>query len=513
MVLSGDAENLSLIHIFRALILRGCEVSIYAPRKDYLSLYPFSEYINDFSIPFLSQTVLNDYPLIISGRNAFEYVDPCILISYNGIIISDDTCFYEGNNAYGDVIYVCGSCNEEKIPKCYNVPIEKIGCIKARADFDESYLTDFSNSYNKRILFVESGHYPYGKRAREELAEILVNIATRYHDYQLIITPRYLEHETELGKHSNLDHIYGYLYRMFNGTIPSNVVLLKKHIPMKSLIEMSDICVHTSCSAQIEMVYSNKPIVNIVGLHSFETVDFRKNRYNLIRRNMGGAGCDLRFTDVSECILSAKKAAPQYKKWLGYEYANTIENFCCITEQILFGHKYDTFFDSNNKMFNRLLAYAHSRISFFENRLDNFSLFNMLYNEIIECIKVVSSDTHMAIKILNSKIDRLILKVIVESWESISNNIYDTSFVLHFLTKIKETSLRDELLNMCQDTVTFTLYSAIASFEKGNYAKALQLFELYLQLITDKPFAMTDAETSSCISMAKKYISYMKDQV
>lgn len=131
-VLSRDAENLSLVKLYEELEKRGHNITIYTEYNNKLDLYAFHNIKKDIKIITNEADIkLNKYNCIITGRNCFDSSLGTKLIKFNGLIIADNTPFYEENCVYGDIILTAGKYGADNIPLFLKSSIILVGCIKA----------------------------------------------------------------------------------------------------------------------------------------------------------------------------------------------------------------------------------------------------------------------------------------------------------------------------------------------------------------------------------------------
>lgn len=425
-ILYSDNVNLSLINLYNRMIDSGFEIHCLPLKKDSLSLHAFEKssvrWENNYQTGMLDQ-----FDFVICGRNCFGVLPPEDLIDYKGIIYTDDTAFYEGRNVYGDVVFVNGDCNLSNIKIFDWIKYYYVGCLKADVSISVSNsLWPSKSKYSQKVLFIESGHFPFGNRGRKELAESVVQTVQYNKDYYFIVKPRFLIGEASEASHRNEDYLFYYVDELFNGKWPNNIVWLDKYYSLEELIPGADIILHTYSSAHSEAVLQKKKIINIYDIASEETADFRVNRLGVIKSIIDCCESDVSAKDLPYFIREAKSAPDFYYNYIGGNYktsANIIVDFILKHENVV----------NASIRKNRIKGFLYSQLSILENRFDDYNYFlrNMKkYDAILEAEKL---DTMEAVNaILKIKID-LAHQYIIENWETICSNRFNRAYSLRIL--------------------------------------------------------------------------------
>ena len=417
-ILDSDNVNLSLVRLIEPLLFKGYSIDLFAERHDKLSVYAFVPYMSRLKmVDTLTVELLEAYNFVVCGRNCFDIRDSSVLLDFKGIIFADDTGFYEGNSVFGDVIFVSGEQGKENIPDVLDVPVFQVGCLKA--DYESVVQSEIWKkfvTYAKKVLYIESGHYPFGTAGRRILAGEFCRAVQEHPDYGFVLKPRYLLDECNGGKHRNGDHLYHYIYRFFESHIPDNLLLLERHERMDGLVSGADIVINTYSSAHSEAVLAGKRLINLTGIPSEEIADFRKNRFAQVTRVIDQAGCNMDIFELSDKIASAKTANEQYRNYLQSSKGKAIENAVDVFEKVL-----NQGLNRQKVKEQRRLAYRLKQLSIFENRLDN-------YNDFQKAI----------VKHQNITVDEYFKTYCSENMDRLCKNLFDRAFILRFFYKKRE---------------------------------------------------------------------------
>ena len=508
-LLSGDSENLSLCRTYQILLDRGYSVDCYAPRTDIVSLYPFARERGDFLyLTEINQEIIDGYDAVICGRNGFDIPNPEILIRYRGIIIADDTCFYEGHSVYGDYICTCGELNAQNIPEYLRDRVFITGCIKADYDSDEisEYWKLAGDDIEERVLYIESGHFPFGKRGRSELASAFCRMVREHPQSFFIVKPRFLEGEVKYAKHRNADHLYRYIWEAFQGVLPENLVLLDTHEDMSLLVNGADVCIHTYCSAHIEVVLAKKKLLNICDVPSEEVADFRKERFRQVTRMIDQAGCGISLCELSEGLSCAHRASESYEKKVNFGEKGAAARFVETTERLM--AESAGWEDVSKVRERRFLAYARKKMEYFENRLDDYSLCDAITLDVTDIWRNPVLSFEEKLQRLEEYIDGFIMTLMERKKEPYQRDWIQRSFCLRFLADrlpmpVAERLGDDYLAKEGEYIAADFYYMAFKSFFGRDYPSASYYLKVYIKETADLAYETTDAENAEVVLRAR----------
>lgn len=507
-LLSSDAENLSLVLSYQKLVEKGYQVDCYAPRIDKLSLYPFIRANPDFHcLTTLTPECLNQYHIVVCGRNCFDIPHSELLLSYPGTIIADDTCFYEGHSVYGDVVCVCGVFNLQNVPEFLKDTTCTTGCLKADySNVTPSALWEQATGYKQKVLFIESGHFPFGTHGRTLLAQAFCTMVTAHPESFFIMKPRFLEDEVLCAKHHNTDHLYRYIHDEFRNGLPKNLILLDSHAQMNALVMGADVCICTYCSAHIEVVFAQKKLINICDVPSEETADFRKNRFSLITDIMDMAGCNTSVHALSEALDNPRCASEDYVKKVNQSSTDAMDAFVAVVENVLNGKQ--KLHPRTVIAENRFLGYALKKISYLENRLDDYTIGSRLLST-LRGLYAGETDHAGRIESLVQLLRDFMFQYIYDNLDLIQKNDLQRAFIIRYLADAlpeeEAAQLAEAILRTSTaDDASYFYYHAIREWKQNNYQTAAEHILRFLALTADKPYARTELEDLSVVDQMRK---------
>lgn len=518
-ILSSDAENLSLVLSYRQLLEKGYRIDCYAPHVDIVSLYPFTK--NNISFKYIAKLhaeMLDKYSVIICGRNCFDAKDSELLINYKGIIIADDTCFYEGHSVFGDIICTCGESNYYNIPQYVRNKSYVIGCIKAdyRNKDTSTVWNRFCGQYKEKVLFIESGHFPFGVEGRTVLAHEFCRMVKNHPAKCFVVKPRFLVDEVKFAKHRNTDHIYGYIMKEFDYELPENLYLLDSHEDMNLLINGADICMCTYCSAHIEVAYAGKRLINIYDVPSEEVADFRENRFRMIRDIMDQAGCNYSIYSLTEDLDSAHKASDEYINKVHGAKGSAIAAFVSIVEKYI--NAVETDGDKKDVIANRFIGYARKKMEYYENRLDEYTLCNQIQEAVLRIFYDQDINLEQKLFRVDEYIDRFILNYIDQNKAKYVLNSIQRAFCLRYLadrvSKEQAIKIGDYYMNFSPIMDAAVIYyMGQKAFSKKEYMTAASLFSQFLGMVEYSPYDTLDVERQDVILHVRQLLCEVEKYV
>lgn len=290
MISSNDAANKRLSNIMKSFLKRGHRIWLYYAITASNMTEIFSDIIQDVEIVYaINEEVISDIDVIFCTNDTVWNV-----LQYDKYIFRYDMLnLGQLRGDGGDFIFLPGEVEEyelaERAPKMY------VG----NTMFDDIEVTGRNH---KRLLFIDSGHYPFGTEGKKILARVLLEICKKFPDYELVIKPRFLLSD-EVVTHRNLNHLYYNIEKECGGKIPVNLNMLKEHIDMQKLIAQSDtvICLYTS--AYLDAIAGGKGLVVIDGLPNEDSYDLNEHyHWKKAREVIKKSGCLVKYQDVLEYL-------------------------------------------------------------------------------------------------------------------------------------------------------------------------------------------------------------------
>lgn len=499
-VFDTDNVNQSLVNLYQDMVEDNFELFGCFLRNDILSLHSIAD--RDICLLEMKDVYpLSQFDFIICGRNCYGGLDAKELIDYAGIIYTDDTAFYEGRSVYGDIVFVNGDFNYQNINEVVDSQIYKVGCLKG-SNVSITNISTWSNNqkYTTKVLYIESGHYPFGYRGRRALSNAISMIVLENPDCEFVVKPRFLIGEAEVAKHKNEDYLYYYIKKVFGDEWPDNLKWLDTYISLDSLISEADVVMHTYSSAHAQAALMGKRIINLTDVQSEETADFRTNRFRLIKRIIDQADNNVSIFNIGGCVKNSKKPSEDYIEHLGVKYTRPQSK---IIEHIKLGscENYE------NRKKGRLKGYFYFLLSKSENRFDDFDYFIIKMNEKLPFLYEIISNTDECIRYISEQVNRIEAEYIMENWHEICENPFNRAYALNVLNRTQNEFLMAKMLNEAYrfnaKDASYYYYATVYWINKKNQTKAMQNAREYLELTKNNLYERLDSEREECINFIK----------
>lgn len=328
MITEKDAANQSLARIAKAYMERGHEVVIYATYFEKNVLRWFDKSLHAAPYEELDNKVIASCDFIFTSAVAASFLpEKNILFSTKPIFthsyLIDRQVAWGGDFCFVPSIATVTS----EYDRYLHYSHIEIGEPKY-----DSLTTDVQEK--NMLLFIDSGHYPFGEQGKRELARTLLEIANACPDYELWIKPRFLPGDTVIT-HKNTQHIYEIIREEAKDELPANLVMLMEHRDLKELIDLCHtvICMHTT--AFVGAYAADKGLIVLDGLPNEDVYDLRWKVINMIREEILPSGAVIPYKDVKAFLPDGIKCTQQYKQYLLAEQENTAEKICETTEYLL----------------------------------------------------------------------------------------------------------------------------------------------------------------------------------
>lgn len=513
LILRNDCANLALEYIYTELIKKGHDLHLYSSNLSSNHIRMFTvQGISVNKLEHLTQAMLNKFDIILGSRNCFDgFPNPGMLIDYPGYVFADNTTLYEGYNVFGDFIFAGGKHNLDTVRRGgRDFPTVTVGSVKCRA----AQLNPQSGS--KRILYIESGHYPFGRSPRRKLARMVIDICKAYPEYELVIKPRFLPDEGRQGSHRNEEHLYEYIRAECNDTLPGNLVLLETYKNLEYLIASSDTVISTYSSAYVEAVAAGKGLVLIKGLDSEETVDFRKERFRRITSLQEQSQCAVHYTEVVKVLPQGLRCDNEHFKYVVEDNPKVVETIVEAIEYI-----YDHYLckgiypdkqvlDFNNYKeqlvlgqaicfaelrLRRIQNYLRTLLFYYEHGLDKFNDFQQIRKEIDAVSRNKNSLQEKAAAIVT------IAEDFIKNRFALCTNKFNHALLLGVLFK------RGMYEDICESDVEllpegYWFYMGQIRYIEGDFTEAITCLSKYLEISKIRKYDVTLVDRRECVDLA-----------
>jgi hypothetical protein len=308
-----------------------------------------------------------------------------------------------------------------------------------------------------QILYIDSGHTPFGKEGKVQIAGMLLRIARENPGYNLVIKPRWLRGRTTYMTHLNTLHLYDIIEERCNGEMPENLVMLNEHRDLHELIKESHSVISLNSTASIDALCEEKNLCILCNYRCDDKFDFRfingepkadmKDELDFYRLT----GCVVNINDVYKYIPGGIKGNEDFIKDIfpfgvtgaSKRIADVMEH---VYENYLRYGKYPAIKNysyANYKV--EMTAGEFSKDEFFQIRIENTArkwLSDFLKNKITVMLDASSIYYWLEINYTNysfnqNGIDALLREfewrkkeLILDNADKLSTNAIDQSYVL-----------------------------------------------------------------------------------
>ena len=518
-LLRSDCGNLALAKIAKSFLDMGHKVYGLLLSNNANDTFMLDLRIIKITLSDAIAKGLNDYSCIIASRNCFFMSNLSfnkLLVDFKGVIFTEHTTLYEGDNVYGDFVFVSGTHNYHTIPKqiIHDIPALSVGCLKGKTHPTVS-VPDFCSNC---ILFIESGHYPFGREGRVQLTKCILKLCERYPERDVVLKPRYLPSECATSLHRNADHIYDYIYNLSNGVVPSNLHLLEKHYPLANLINLADVILHTYSSAFAEAVFWDKPIINLADICSLETVDLRKQRFELIKDYIDKIDCNMSVnSDIM--IEDAQKCSIESKKYLFGENDASEQSIVDMMITVIEKSNHNQFptcgyytdietvnysywdFPKIRKI--RTAGLIKNMIYHYAIRFDDFISFDQMATDLVNDI----FEKKLCFENIMNRFNDLLSNYIKHFYEKLINDKINRAALLEYMYQHNDDCFFENSIDSFKyKDAAYYLFFGLFMQKKGNTKCANLMLEKYLKIVSKLPFDETCADSMSYQIQAKNII-------
>lgn len=327
MITEKDAANLSLAAIEKAYRRKGHTVDIYAPYLSENVMRMFDGHLKIRNINELTKEIIYQYDFI------FTSVFSMLILKNKDLLWEKKYIFTYDFYVHGEVV---NGGDFNFAPSLYNtssIYYKELGYPKMGIGEPKFDLYQIARAAGNMFLFIDSGHYPFGKEGKVELAKLLLSICKKFPDYELCIKPRFLPTD-EFVTHVNAVHLYDVIKEQSNGALPKNLNMLNQHLDLEELIARSKtvLCLYTT--AYISALVARKGLIIIDGLPNEDCYDVRNKRFMQTREGMKGSQALVDYRQVCDYLPNGVQSPDSHVQKEITNTENVADKIVDVTEHI-----------------------------------------------------------------------------------------------------------------------------------------------------------------------------------
>lgn len=496
VITAHDAVNLSIENVVREFIRRGHEVGIFARRMENRHIRMFK----NLNIPIMPMSELT-VQKIKKYDCAFCPMDSVSSLTFQDIYIFTYNFIFNNRwtTAGGDFMFV--QTENRPILQWEDCARMAVGSPKNDAVIEQKV-------NNNKILFVDTGHYPFGMEGKAQLSETLLSFCRKFPDYDFIVKPRWLPNEIN-DIHVSTIHLYDVIADLCDGRLPDNLQLLYEYRDMQDLIDECIAVITPGSSAYLDAALRGKGILILDGFKSENSYDLRTDTiWKQQFADMAESGCLVHYKDAEKYLPYGIKCSEDhlnkvtaYRGNVSYEIANVMEyvvrkflsknRFPAIQRYDLLSYQEKIQEDSNinytalkqRRMKNQVLAISR-RFDWVAADIDYSRWLDLL-----DCCYRDYLPNPESLRAFSGKMHRELQELWAEHKEELSRDPIDQSL---FLQSLFNTGRHEEILNLKPNEVVcqcaYNYYMGRICKEQRQYTEAIQYLKKFLDEVSGRSY-------------------------
>lgn len=330
MIAGQDTHNFVLEYIAKGLVRSRHNLSIYGIFLDDSCTYVLTR--SGLSVSPISQLTkeeMEKFDIGIINNRAF-YMIPW-LMEARIYLFEFDIHYLDEPVVGADFLFERGS-GWRPLLSCGS----RAECVKMVVGNPKQPETHFQNALGKKdyFLFLDSGHYPFGREGKQALAETLLKICNTFPEYDLIVKPRFLNNKQTVT-HKNTIHLYDVIKETAGAHLPKNLLLMQEYGNLTELIHHAKtvLCMYTT--AYIDAAVQQKNLIVLDHLPNEENADLRiATHWNVAREIMAGSGCLVDYQNVCDYLPEGITCNQEHLKQHIYAFENVDNTIVQVMEHI-----------------------------------------------------------------------------------------------------------------------------------------------------------------------------------
>lgn len=298
VILRKDTDNFTMALLIRQFIKRGHVVTGFALYPDRNHLYMFDGI--DFPIRpagELNATLLEQYDILISYPGVFKYMH--WLMETNIYVIAYDNAYFDEPVLGTDLLLERGVGWRPELPCGHRAECARL--VVGEPKHDTWNIKEIREN-PKELLFIDSGHYPFGKEGKQAAAHFILEACKRFPEYHITVKPRFLKGDKSVT-HQNMLFLYDFIEEEAGGTLPDNLTLLQKHHTPEGLIAAAHTVITMYTTAYLDAAAQGKPLLILDNLPNEEHPELRiKTHWMPAREIMKGSGCLIDYREALQYL-------------------------------------------------------------------------------------------------------------------------------------------------------------------------------------------------------------------
>ncbi|MCM1183103.1 MAG: hypothetical protein NC337_07000 [Roseburia sp.] len=503
----NDSDNLAIENVLYELESRGHEITIFAVCDDKSSLRMFEHLKAEIKdISELNESTVRDYDIAFCSNMVMRELQ-----------LFDIYCFVY--TSYLDDTYVTDGADFLFMSRDLQIDDMDYKCASMTVGIPKNDKMKQSNvAPSNRILFIDSGHIPFGRQGKAEIADTILEICRCFPQYEICIKPRWLREKDVRYTHKNLEHIYDIIEDSCNHTPPDNLKMLTQHYDLQELIDSSITVITLFSAVHLDVISRGKGLLILSEWHNEDKHDMRNETVLQKQESLyKKSGCVIPYKDAIKFLPYGLQASDSYKEMMLPYRGGASQKIADVMEYIFFNfllvnrfpirkvYRYETFrseitedasltMDSLKR--ERIKAVLQQRCHMEKIKLTGAIDFSGYYEYVEREVKEISINKYNVKKLFRSAFD-LRNQIITDNYSKLMGDAINQSYLLKALydegreNEIMSINIQDVL---CRGPYFY--YLGMIHRQKKQFREAVFNFALYIEEMMERTYDKYPQEQS-----------------
>ena len=517
VVTFNDSDNLTIENVLYEMKNRGHQITIFAPFRDENSIRMFKDLnIDIIPIKELTPDIAKDFDVAFCCNQAMSFIK-----------LLDIYCF--GYSSYYSETFSTDGADFLFKYRRVTMPGTDFRCASMPVGDPKNDKVIYHPVHDsKRILYIDSGHMPFGREGKEQIADMLLNICKGFPDHELCIKPRWLRKKGTHFTHRNLEHIYTIIEERCAGNVPKNLTMLEEHLDLQNLIDSSVSVVTLYSGAILNVILQNKGLVIASGWANEDKWDMRNSTEIAGMISLfSESGCVVDYRDVTRYLPDGIHAKKEYEEKMfcykngaskrivdvmEYVYSNFLAHGSYPDAKEYDYETYQQCMTENPSITmtslkqERIRDIIQLRVGLLAFQIATRIDFSRYYKELDDTYRDYSV-TEANVEMYFKKFESLKNQILIDNWKLLQKDPIDQDFLLNALYVEGRYS---DILSLKSDTILcggpYNYYVGMIYGQRKEISSALNYFATFLKEANARPYAKYWAERDRGISDAYNYI-------
>ena len=299
-----DGDNWSLVPVLEEMKRRGHEIAVYAPFPEKSACGMFSHLVPEIHpVEELTNDIARTFDVAFCANMTLQFVKllDIYIFVYSSYVYKSDW-MTDG----ADFLF---TYNYAAIGRYTG-----FDCVKMAVGDPKKLPAPDTAAGQKQFLFIDSGHMPFGRSGKTQVADMLIKVARSFPEYRVVIKPRWLRGAVQQHfAHKNTEHLYDVIEARCQGEVPPNLVMLSEHRELGALVSESDVVLSLYSTAILNAMLQDKPVLILTGWDCEDKWDLRsKTTIRNMKEFFSTSGCAVDIGEVCDYLPKGLKTCERF---------------------------------------------------------------------------------------------------------------------------------------------------------------------------------------------------------